>query len=111
MRPPLPKNLASSSLPDGFDLAHSTWISSVALLAQLVNQIFLDPNFVGPTFFLSPKFLHNKVLGKTFYLDPMYFWTQNILDPIFKTITYLDLNFLDPHFFGSKCHLTKNFRS
>ena len=28
-----PKNLASSSLQDGFDLAHSTWISSVALPA------------------------------------------------------------------------------
>ena len=30
---PPPKNLASSSLQDGFDLAHSTWILSVALPA------------------------------------------------------------------------------
>ena len=30
---PPPKNLASSSLQDGIDLTHSTWISSVALPA------------------------------------------------------------------------------
>ena len=37
---PPPKNMVSSSLKDGFDLAHSTWISSVALPAELV-QLFI----------------------------------------------------------------------
>ena len=37
-----PKNLASSSLQDGFHLADSTWISSVALLAQLVINIIIS---------------------------------------------------------------------
>ena len=65
-----PKNLASSSLKDGFDLAHSTLILSVALPAELVYRFFLSKLFLKQRFFrqilLRPKLdIKNKLTKQT----------------------------------------------
>ena len=79
-------------------LASAPFAARLVLIQNLLDQIFLDPNFCldsklcwPKTFwtniFLTQIFLDPKFFGPKFFLDPKLFWTQS-----FGTKLFLDQN-------------------
>ena len=88
-----PKNLSSSSLQDGFHLADSTWISSVALLAKLVSYLYDYSFLYQPQMYYWILFISFWVCACSFFCGQNTFCFDFRKWFFAKNMTY-DLNFI-----------------